>query len=95
MGSAKIIDPEESSYIELTPNQTDKTGAIYLNKKVDIRHGFVSKFSFVVKNPGADGFAFVIHDSEKGSQDIGLGGSELGFGGISRWLIFFIFSTFF
>jgi len=71
-------------WLELTPAENDKTGAVWYTQKQQIAAGFDTTFSFLVSDEvggGADGLAFVIQNTS--SNALGSGGGSMGYGGIA------------
>ena len=58
-----------SDVFTLTPDATNKTGAVMSNDRIDITHDFTLTFSaFLGSNDaGADGIAFVLHNAPSGA----------------------------
>jgi len=83
LGCAQVAN-NTPNHVILTPKQNDQLGGVFLNRKVGLKGGFVFDFSFAVKEPGADGFAIVIHNSGSGGRELGKGGAELGYGGLKN-----------
>ena len=73
-----------SNIFTLTPDATNKTGAVMSNDRIDITHDFTLTFSaFLGSNDaGADGIAFVLHNAPSGADAIG--GARRQFQGSSR-----------
>jgi len=55
---------------------------LWYKEKQSLKEGFEISFNFQVTDPGADGFAFVIQNES--ATALGVGGAELGYGGISK-----------
>lgn len=72
--------------LRLTPNSNGQVGAAWATTPQAVQGGFDTTFQFQITNPGADGFAFVVHNSSAGSSAIGGGGNNLGYAGISNSL---------
>jgi WD40 repeat protein len=84
-----------NNMIMLTPSEGDEKGALWHNKLVPVREGFVMDFSFIMTEgnvgnsqegslPGADGLAFVIQNSTP--DTIGFSGGGIGYENISNSL---------
>jgi hypothetical protein len=89
--------------MRLTASESRQQGAVWYRRKMNVRDGFDTRFSFRISNPsqrckvmddvstycrsrGADGFAFVLHNSSPsviGSEN----GSGLGYEGIENSLV--------
>ena len=88
-GSARALTDAHTGQgaLQLTPNENDKTGSLFVREMLPVAGGFVCEFSFVIRQAGADGFAFVIHNDEAaGARALGRGGCELGYGGLRNSL---------
>jgi peptide-N4-(N-acetyl-beta-glucosaminyl)asparagine amidase len=80
-------------YIRLTKALPDQRGGVYCKETIYLKDGLKGleiEFAFRITDGngspainGADGFAFVIQ--AQGENALGLGGCELGFGGITNW----------
>ncbi len=73
-----------SDEFTLTPDANDQVGAIMSNSRVDVRDDFDIVFNVYLgtKNDGADGSAFVLHNSPLGNGATGAAGVGLGAAGI-------------
>ena len=74
------------SRVRLTPNIPSKTGGLWYCNKQFLRDGFETIFQLQFTEPtgfGADGLAFVIQGE---TPQLGFGGGNIGFGGISNAL---------
>ena len=90
IGDANIIN----NYARLTRSSTNRVGALWFKNFVPLKNGFSTEFSFKFTEgynqvedgslPGADGIAFVIHNS--GTSSIGLMGGGLGYDMIANSL---------
>jgi Bacterial lectin len=92
---APLVMLEEASYkkdkfVVLTPSEAGKRGGLWHEKKVKVRHGFSTSFSFRMRDggvdfdsdqKGADGIAFVIHNNPT-ATGVGNHGGGIGFDGI-------------
>ncbi len=87
LGMANVTN----SSVELTNLHQFASGAIWYDKKVPVKKGFSTEFSFFLSNgtnndvvestlPGADGIALVIQNS--GTNLLGLAGGGIGYEGI-------------
>ncbi len=84
-GSAK----PEGRKMRLTPAEKAMAGAAWFSKKIPVRNGFTTEFTFRLSEgqfaddnsaPGADGIAFVIQSNA--DNEIGVSGGGIGFEGI-------------
>ncbi|KYQ93574.1 hypothetical protein DLAC_04945 [Tieghemostelium lacteum] len=80
VGSSKAL--AGTSYIQLTPNETDKVGGVWLKKLWNVEQDWTCNFAFKIDKSGADGMAFVIQNHA--STILGQGGSGLGYEGIEN-----------
>lgn len=85
-----------SNYIQLTPSNINKSGAIWYTDPIPVVSGFHSEFSFRMRNgsnnncedgsiPGADGIAFVIQNFIP--YAIGTYGGGIGYNGIPNAVV--------
>lgn len=93
--NAPLLTLEEAAYkkdkyVVLTPNEAGKRGGLWHDKKVKVRDGFSTSFSFRMHKggvdfesdqKGADGIAFVIHSNPK-ATGMGNHGGGIGYEGI-------------
>lgn len=84
VGTAGILS--NLNVIVLTPNTRDCVGAVWTQLDLErvLKNGFLTEFIFRIESPGADGFAFVVQGL--GSNTIGKGGCQLGYGGLHHSL---------
>lgn len=78
-GSARPVDGR----LRVTPAEFNRSGAVWYTAKQTVGSGFATEFTFQfsdVGNGGADGFAFVIQNSDV--SELGTGGAYVGYGGI-------------
>ena len=84
-GNAQIVSP----VLRLNPAQTGQVGSAWYSLLQPVAEGFSTSFSFKISNPStpsADGIAFVIQNSQAGTQALGQGGGFLGYTGIENSL---------
>lgn len=69
--------------IRLADDVADQTGSAFLALPGDLKT-FAVEFAFQISNTagGADGMAFVVHGASTGTRALGIGGCELGYGGL-------------
>ncbi len=75
--------------ITLTPDALGQTGAVMSNQRIDLRDDFDFTFNVFLGGKdglGADGSAFVLHNSPLGADAVGIGGGDLGAFGIANGL---------
>jgi hypothetical protein len=80
-GAAKVASAGDRRVLRLTPAEETQAGAAFFTEKVALKDGFETSFTFQITgavDQGADGFAFVIHNS--GPRALGSAGSGLGYG---------------
>lgn len=75
------LDASKKSLV-ITENLRSQCGAAWFELDADalLKSGVVAKFKYVITDPFADGFAFVLQAN--GKTALGTGGSQLGYGGI-------------
>lgn len=85
------------SKIRVAPAGNYNKGAIWRDREVPVKNGFETNWTFSVSSPllgkfpdkseaGADGFAFVIHNSKNQLNAIGASGGGIGYAGIDNCL---------
>jgi hypothetical protein len=87
-------DSNAGDGLRLTDNAPDQTGAVWLSHKQRVTLGWSLEFTFrmwdrslpcdVCQPAGAEGFAFVIQNSDMGVKALGRGSSGLGYSGIEN-----------
>ncbi|ELR18429.1 legume lectins beta domain containing protein [Acanthamoeba castellanii str. Neff] len=86
VGSARIHQSEHVAW--LTPDQNDQLGALWHSVRQPLNAEFFTSFRFQIRRgnggQGADGFAFVVQAVDE--HAIGVGGCELGYGGLPNSL---------
>lgn len=82
VGSSVVVD----AVLRLTEAKNDQIAAVWFKEKIPITNNFQTSFVFKISNHGADGFAFVIHDSAAGCKAIGGGGGGKGYEKIEKSL---------
>lgn len=80
VGSAHLDAAKKS--LVITENRRSQCGAAWFEVDVEtlLKSGVVAAFRYVITDPLADGFAFVLQAS--GPTALGSGGAQLGYGGI-------------
>jgi len=73
-----------NSTIIITPNATGQRGGAWFADLVDISKGFTVRMKIKMSTRGADGMAFVIQRSQRGTAALGTDGCGIGYEGISR-----------
>lgn len=66
------------SQVVLTPAQQDKTGAVTLNNRIDLKKDFQLKYSVMLSK--GDGMSFDLHPGQIGA--VGMFGGNMGFAGL-------------
>ncbi len=87
-GNASIV--AASGRLQLTPDLTNQTGQAYESAPMLVVAGFDTTFQFKVTRAGAqgaDGMAFIVHNSPAGSAATGGNGSNTGYGNIVNALV--------
>jgi legume-like lectin family protein len=80
-GAATVASAGDKKVLRVTPNQELQAGSAFLTEKVALKDGFETIFTFQITDTtggGADGFAFVIQNSD--AKALGSTGSGLGYG---------------
>jgi Bacterial lectin/Galactose oxidase-like, Early set domain len=73
--------------VTLTADEKNEAGAVFSNQRIDLNSDFDISFNvYLGDGDGADGMAFVFHDSQDGADSIGGGGGSLGAFGIDDGL---------
>lgn len=84
-GEAKAV----GNLVRLAPTITGAAGAMWYSRPVPVRDGFRTTFTTRIWNlggGGADGIAFVFHNSPDTTAALGGTGGDMGYGGITRSL---------
>lgn len=86
VGASKVI----SDFLRLNPAEVNKSGAVWHNRQVPLKNGFITTFDFMLSEgqdkdedgsyPGGDGIAFVIQNTS--TNVMGAGGAGLSYSGI-------------